>query len=57
MNIAKCEQGTKPHPEVVNFMKANYKPDWTYAEFANDFTAEFYNATKWVDLFRASGAR
>ncbi|XP_011501393.1 PREDICTED: alpha-L-fucosidase-like [Ceratosolen solmsi marchali] len=39
------------------FMKNHYKPNFTYQEFANDFTAEFFNATKWSELFEASGAK
>ncbi|XP_011498250.1 PREDICTED: alpha-L-fucosidase-like [Ceratosolen solmsi marchali] len=45
------------NPEFVSFMRRGYKPEFTYQEFAKDFTAEFYNASEWVDLFEASGAR
>ena len=38
-------------------MKENYKPDFTYADFAPQFTAEFYDADRWADIFNASGAR
>lgn len=41
----------------VEFMKKNYRPDFTYADFARDFTCEFFNATQWVDTFKASGAK
>ena len=41
---------------VVNFMQENYKPDFTYADFAKQFTAEFYDAARWADIFIASGA-
>ena len=44
-------------PGVVNFMKDNYKPDFTYADFAKDFTTEFYYPDEWADLFKASGAK
>ncbi|CAG5122112.1 unnamed protein product, partial [Candidula unifasciata] len=44
-------------PEVNEFIAANYRPDFTYADFAKDFTAEFFNATEWVQLFQSSGAR
>ena len=44
-------------PDVVQFMKDNYKPDFTYPDFAKDFTAEFYNPDQWADIFNASGAR
>ena len=31
--------------DIANFMKQNYRPGFTYADFAKDFTTEFYNAT------------
>ncbi len=42
---------------VVEFMKQNYRPDFTYADFAPMFTTEFYNPNKWADIFKASGAK
>ena len=48
-------QGAKDK-DVVNFMQENYKPDFTYADFAKQFTAEFYDAARWADIFNASGA-
>ena len=48
-------QGSKDK-DVVNFMQENYKPDFTYADFAKQFTAEFYDAARWADIFNASGA-
>ena len=44
-------------PAFVNFMKDNYRPDFTYADFANDFTAEFYDPVQWAKLFKDSGAK
>lgn len=44
-------------PAVVNFMKDNYPPDFTYADFAKDFRAEFFNASEWAEIFQASGAQ
>lgn len=38
-------------------MKRFYKPDFTYQDFAPQFTAEFFNATAWAELFRRSGAK
>jgi alpha-L-fucosidase len=38
-------------------MQKSYPPDFTYADFANDFRAEFFNATQWAELFQASGAK
>jgi len=46
-----------PKPEVVNFMQRNYKPDFTYADFARDFTAELYEPAQWAKLFAESGAK
>ncbi|KAJ6636747.1 putative alpha-L-fucosidase [Pseudolycoriella hygida] len=41
----------------VNFMKDNFKPGFTYQDFARDFTGEHFNATEWVQLFAESGAK
>ncbi len=35
-------KGPKPSPKVVEFMNKTYPPDWTYADFAAQFRAEFY---------------
>lgn len=43
--------------DCAAFMKQNYKPDFTYPDFAKDFTAEFYDPDQWADIFNASGAR
>jgi len=47
----------KHHNETVAFMKKNYRPDFTYADFAPQFKAEFFNPDQWVDLFKAAGAK
>jgi alpha-L-fucosidase len=41
----------------VEFMKRNYRPGFTYADFAAQFTAEFYDPDEWADIFQASGAK
>ncbi|GFN88829.1 plasma alpha-l-fucosidase [Plakobranchus ocellatus] len=47
-----------PTPAIVEFMKQNYKPDFTYADFANQFSAEFFQqASQWADIFNSSGAK
>ena len=46
-----------PTPAVLEFMAANYPPDFTYADFAPQFTAEFFNANEWAQLFQSSGAK
>ena len=33
-------------------MKKNYKPNFTYADFANQFTAELFDPNKWADIFK-----
>ncbi|CAF3469454.1 unnamed protein product [Rotaria sp. Silwood1] len=50
-------KGDKPNPELVAFMNNNYPPDWTYADFAQQFHAEFYDPNEWADIFAASGAK
>ncbi|XP_041363835.1 tissue alpha-L-fucosidase-like [Gigantopelta aegis] len=43
-------------PSIVKFMKDNYRPGFTYADFASQFTAEFYDPVEWARLFSNSGA-
>ncbi|KAL3877688.1 hypothetical protein ACJMK2_035355 [Sinanodonta woodiana] len=43
--------------DIIEFMRKNYRPDFTYADFAEEFTAEFYNPDQWADIFKAAGAR
>ena len=38
--------------DVVDFMKKNYPPNFTYADFAPQFKAEFYNPDRWADIFK-----
>ncbi|XP_029669407.1 alpha-L-fucosidase isoform X3 [Formica exsecta] len=40
-----------------DFMRQRYPPNFTYQDFARDFTAEFFNASEWAELFKASGAK
>ncbi|XP_063961367.1 alpha-L-fucosidase-like [Lytechinus pictus] len=49
-------QGSPPFPEVVNFMKQNFRPGFTYPDFGSMFTAEFFNPNTWADILEASGA-
>ena len=39
------------------FMRKNYPPNFTYADFAPMFTAEFFNPEEWAELFKKSGAK
>lgn len=38
-------------------MQKNYPPNFTYQDFAKDFTAEFFNPTEWAELFVKAGAK
>ena len=44
-------------PAVIDFMTKNYKPDFTYADFAKEFNAEFFNPAQWTEAFEDSGAK
>ena len=48
---------TDKRPSYVAFMKDNYPPGFTYADFAADLTYELFNATQWAELFVKSGAK
>ena len=43
--------------ETVQYMKENFKPDFTYADFAPMFTTEFFKPDQWAEIFDASGAK
>jgi len=43
--------------DTVEFMEKNYPPDFTYADFAPQLKAEFFNPDQWVDIFKAAGAK
>ena len=43
--------------DYVNFMKANYPPNFTYGDFAAQFHAEFFDPEEWAEIFKASGAK
>lgn len=49
-------QGAKD-ASYVQFMEKNYRPDFTYADFASQFHAEFFDPNEWADIFKASGAK
>jgi len=48
---------TARNPIVVDYMKRNHPPGFTYQDFAPQFTAEFFNATEWALLLQKSGAK
>ena len=43
-------------PEVVNFMKDNYPPHFTYQDFGPQLTMEFFDPQWFADLVTTSGA-
>ena len=45
------------HAQLLRFMRDNFKPNFTYADFGNNFQAEFFNATHWAEVIKKSGAR
>ena len=49
-------QGSKS-ADAVEFMKNNYRPGFTYADFASQFNAEMFDPDSWADVFKASGAK
>lgn len=50
-------QGNNPSKDVVDFMSKNYPPNFTYADFGNEFTTEFFDPNEWANIFSASGAK
>jgi len=44
-------------PSTVQFMEKNYRPGFSYTDFAPQFTAELYNPDQWADILGASGAQ
>lgn len=50
-------KGSQPDENVVKFMEKNYKPGTTYADFAKDFTAEYFDANRFAEIVKNSGAR
>ena len=42
---------------LVDYMNRNYRPHFSYAEFAPQFTAELYDPAEWVDIISKSGAK
>lgn len=42
---------------IVKYVKDNFKKDFTYADFAKDYTAELFDPNDWAEIFKASGAK
>ena len=47
----------KGEQKFVDFMKKNYRPGFTYPDFAAEFTAEMFNPDQWAEIIEASGAK
>ena len=47
----------QPLAPYVEFMKQNYRPGFTYADFAPHFTTEFYDPKTFAEIVQASGAK
>ena len=54
MFCVSAENGTWKYRD---FMIKRYPPNFTYQDFAKEFTAEFYNATEWSEILKSSGAQ
>jgi len=50
-------QSSAPNSSYREFMRANYKPGFTYADFGPMFTAELFDPNHWADLFQKAGAK
>ena len=50
-------ENSKPGEFLYDFMKMNYPATWTYGDFANQFTAELFDANKWIELFQDAVAK
>lgn len=44
-------------PDTLDYLRRNYPPGFTYADFGPMFRAEFYDPDQWADIFKASGAK
>lgn len=44
-------------PTITKYMQNNYKPGFDYADFGPSFTTELFNADKFANIIKNSGAR
>ncbi|XP_073678116.1 tissue alpha-L-fucosidase-like [Garra rufa] len=49
-------KGTQ-NPSYIQFMTQNYPPGFSYADFAPNFHAQFFDPDELADIFSASGAK
>ena len=40
--------------EIMQYLKQNYPPDFTYADFAATFRAELFNPDEWADILKSA---
>uniref|UniRef100_A0A914X652 Putative alpha-L-fucosidase n=1 Tax=Plectus sambesii TaxID=2011161 RepID=A0A914X652_9BILA len=50
-------KGPTPDPEILKFMEKNYKPGFSYGDFAPLFTAELFDPTTFAKIVKSSGAK
>ncbi|VDM23437.1 unnamed protein product [Toxocara canis] len=50
-------KGSSPDPDVQRYIENNFRHGTTYADFANDLSAEFFDANVFKEIVEASGAR
>ncbi len=52
-----CYFVSEKSPPFVEFMNKNYPPGFTYADFAQQFRAEFFDPNHWAEILESSGAK
>lgn len=50
-------QYSRNQPLEVAYMKENYRPGTTYTDLCKHFTAHYFNATEWIEMYEKAGAR
>lgn len=43
--------------DYVEYMEKNFRPGFSYQEFAPEFTAEHFDANEWARIIESSGAK
>ena len=43
--------------DVVDFMKENYPPNFSYQDFGSQLTMELFDPSRWADIVLKSGAK
>ncbi len=42
---------------VIKYLEDNFRPNWTYFNFASDLTMEFFDPNRFADIVADSGAK